>query len=332
MDDKVIVTAITPTGKVTLGNYIGAIKNLINVQNTYDKIFIFVADLHALNSGISPIELNENKKKIAALYLACGLNLKKTIIFNQSEVSNHSKLSQIFENFTTVGELSRMTQYKDKAKKFKQSNGTNKIVTSLLTYPVLMAADILLYNAHAIPVGLDQKQHIELTRNIASRFNNRFGLTFKLPTILLNKEGAKIMALNNPNIKMSKSNKDEKSYIDLLEPIESIKTKILRSVTDSENKIYLSSKKPGIKNLLTIYANLRNITIKEAEQKFKSYNYHKFKIEVGDIVAKTIQKIQEKYNKVEPKIDKILKKGKKIATHYSNKMIDIVYKKIGLKD
>ena len=324
---KRIVSGITATGTLTLGNYIGAIKNFVKLQDEYE-MYIFVADLHALTSNISPADLRKNKRDIMALYIAAGLDPNKTTIFFQSDVQAHAEALFIFENRTTIGELSRMTQFKDKS----NNDNSKKVTTGLLTYPALMAGDILLYNADLVPVGADQKQHIELTRNIAERFNNEFGDTFVVPTPFIAKVGSKIMSLSDPTKKMSKSSKVPKSFISLLESPESASKKIRKAVTDSENKAYFSEDKPGISNLLTIYSSLKNITIKEAELEFvNSLNYGELKVAVADVVSKFLTDLQAKYTDALNRIDEVAELGAKKARLISNATLLDIHKKIGLK-
>lgn len=324
-----MVSGIKPTGTLTLGNYIGAIKNFVDLQND-NEMFVFVADLHALTIDIDPKELKENKKQIVALYLAAGLDPKKVVIFNQSDVAAHAQLAWILENQTTVGELSRMTQYKDKSQMHTQANGTIKIKTGMLTYPALMAADILLYKPNGVPVGQDQKQHLELTRNIAERFNNSFGNTFTIPEFISPKIGAKIMSLQNPEKKMSKTDKSAKSYITLLDDPEAAAKKIKKAVTDSEGKIYISDEKPGVKNLLTIYAALKDISIEEAEEHFKNSDYGQFKTEVAEVVKSFLEDLQLKYKKFLPMVEEIVDNGAKKAREIANITIKQVNKAVGL--
>ncbi|WP_345775174.1 tryptophan--tRNA ligase [Mycoplasma sp. ATU-Cv-508] len=241
-----LVTGITATGKITLGNYIGAIKQLIALQDRYE-LFVFVADLHALTIEIDAKTLVSNRQQIAALYLACGLDPKKVTLFYQSDVPAHTQLAWIMQNIVTVGELSRMTQFKDKGQ--KQANQTTQIRGGLLTYPTLMAADILLYSPKLVPVGSDQVQHLELTAHLAQRFNNKYGHTFEIPEPLLPTVGAKIMSLTDPTKKMSKSDPNPKSFIALLDDPEQAVEKILRSKTDSENKIYVDEQKTRYQKL-----------------------------------------------------------------------------------
>ncbi len=330
MNKSRILSGITATGKLTIGNYIGAIKSFIELQDKHE-LFIFVADLHALTIDITPQTLAKNRQNILALYIACGLDPNKVTLFYQSDILAHTQLSWIFENMTTIGELSRMTQYKDKVQKNKQTNKTEKINTGLLTYPALMAADILLYNPEFVPVGEDQKQHLELMRNIAQRFNNLYGETFIIPKVYIPKVGAKIMSLTDPTKKMSKSDVNVKSYIGLLDDPELAVQKIMQAKTDSENKIYLNKDKPGINNLLTIYAALNNLDLKTVENKFKDFeNYGLLKQEVSTSVKIFLTLIQKKYSQVLQTIDEIAQKGALKAKKVADKQLKIVLDKIGL--
>ncbi|MCK5806856.1 MAG: tryptophan--tRNA ligase, partial [Mycoplasmataceae bacterium] len=325
---KRLVSGITATGKLTIGNYIGAIKNFVELQNEYD-MFIFVADMHALTIDIEPKVLRQNKKDIMALYLACGINPDKSTLFFQSDVSAHGEMNWIMENQTTIGELSRMTQFKVKGKT-KESNGTEKIRTGLLTYPTLQAGDILLYKPNIVPVGQDQRQHIELTRDIATRFNNKYGETFIVPNHYISKEGAKIMSLVDPTKKMSKSSDNAKSYILLLDDPEVAYTKIKKAMTDSEGKVYISDDKPGITNLLTIYSSLKGIALKEAETKLKDLNYGEFKHEVGTVVKDFLIDIQSKFNSSMELVEEVASKGKLKAEAVAQQTLIDTKKKIGL--
>ncbi|EIE41576.1 tryptophanyl-tRNA synthetase [Mycoplasmopsis canis UFG1] len=318
------VSGIKPTGELTLGNYIGAIKNFIKMQNDYES-YIFVADLHALTTGsVIAKELKKQRESIVALYIACGLDFNKSAIFYQSQILEHSAMQWLCTSETTLGELKRMTQFKDKASKLKQGNGTEKIPTGLLMYPTLMAADILLYNPDVVPVGEDQIQHLELTRNIAERLNKNYKANFKIPKGLVPKVGSKIKSLTDPTVKMSKSEKGTKSTIYLLEDPQQAYNKILKSVTDSENKIYISQDKPGILNLLNIYASLTDKTLEEAVEIFKDSNYKEFKEAVATEVKNLLINIQSKYNESLSKVNEIVnigaKKAHKIAKHVLNNL------------
>ncbi|ENY68616.1 Tryptophanyl-tRNA synthetase [Metamycoplasma auris 15026] len=331
MDKKRILSGITATGKLTLANYIGAIKNIVNFQDEYES-YVFIADLHALTLPIDPKQLNENKKNIYALFIACGIDINKTTLFFQSDVMEHGMMNWLIATNTTIGELSRMTQFKDKSQKIRTSNGMETIPTGLLMYPTLMAGDILLYDADLIPVGADQKQHVELTRNIAQRLNNKFKTDFKIPQPYIPEVGARIMSLSDPTKKMSKSDSNEKSAIYLLDDPEIAYKKILKAVTDSEGNIYLSDTKPGIKNLLSIYSALKNISLLQAEKYFKDKNYGELKTEVGISIKDLLTQIQKKYNEVINKVDEYAKNGAKKAQILANKNLMKLMKALGLKN
>ncbi len=327
---KKIVSGIAATGSLTIGNYLGAIKNFIKYQNDYE-MFIFVADLHALTSDISPGDLDKNRKDIFALYLACGLDWKKTTIFFQSDVAAHTTLNWITMMNTSMGELSRMTQFKDKSLKSKKSNGTENIPTGLFIYPTLMAADILLYNPELVPVGADQKQHLELTKILANRLNKKYKLNFNEPKPLFAEIGSKIMSLKNPESKMSKSDIDKNASIFLLDSPKNAYDKIQKAVTDSENKVYYSDDKPGIKNLLVIYASLKNMSIKDVEVIFKNSNYKEFKESVGREVAEFLQLIQEKYKIYIDDLSLIAKKGAIKANKIAEINLQNIMNSVGFK-
>lgn len=327
---KNLVSGITATGTLTLGNYIGAIKTFIKNQADFNS-FIFVADLHALTTPIDPNILNKNKKDIFALYLACGLDPNKSTIFFQSDISAHSELAWIITCQTNMGELSRMTQFKDKSQNIsKQGNGTETIPVGLYTYPSLMAADIMLYDPEYVPVGVDQKQHLELTRKLIQRINKNFKLDFTIPKPLIPKLGDKIYSLQDPTSKMSKSDKNINASIYLLDDPEIAYKKIQKAITDSENKIYVSDSKPGIKNLLTIYASLKNISLKESEQYFINKDYKALKNEVGIVVKEFLIELQKKYREVVINIDFLAKKGCEKAKEIANKNLIKIKKAIGL--
>ncbi len=327
---KRIVSGITSTGTLTIGNYLGAIKNFVNLQDEFE-MFIFVADLHALTTPIDPEKLRKNKKDIMALYIACGLKPEKTTLFNQSDILEHGQMSWLITTQTTIGELNRMTQFKDKSSKVKKANGTEMIPTGLLIYPTLMAGDILLYNPDVVPVGTDQRQHLELTRNVANRINNKYGEIFKIPEPYFAKEGAKIMSLTDPTSKMSKSSEQSKSHILLLDDPVIAANKIKKAVTDSENKVYASKEKPGVTNLLTIFAGLKNISIKEAEEHFKYSNYREFKQEVSEVVKEFLIDIQEKFKKAKSLVNIIAREGAEKARKVAKNNIIKFEKKLGLK-
>ena len=322
------LSGIKPTGNLTLGNYIGALKNFKKFQDDYEN-FIFIADLHALTLPIDPVELRNNTKDIVAFYIAAGLDPEKTTIFLQSDVSAHSEINSILQNYLYMGELSRMTQFKEKSKKMNE----NAIGLGLFAYPVLMCGDILLYNADIVPVGEDQKQHVELCRDLVHRFNNRYNKeVFKMPEPIIPKVGARIMSLSDPTRKMSKS--DPKGDIFLKDDLNVVRKKIMSAVTDLGSDIYYDPEnKPGISNLIQIYASLKDISIEETENIFKDcHKYGEFKKAVADVVVDVLAPFQEKYKEVlaSGKIDEILDEGAKRASYIANKTLLKVKKTVGL--
>ena len=327
---NIVLSGVKPTGIPTLGNYLGALKNFVKIQNEMEdyEFLFFIADLHAITIPQDSKVLKQNIKNLAALYLACGLNPKSLTMFIQSEVKEHIELGYVMQSITYMGELERMTQFKDKMQ--KQVTG---VTSALFTYPTLMAADILLYDAKYVPVGEDQKQHLELARDLAIRFNNRFGNTFRVPEELISKTGARIMDLQDPTKKMDKSELNDKGCIYLLEPLNSIKKKIKSAVTDSFSVVsYDKDNKPGISNLMVIYSVLTNLSFEEIEQKYKGRGYGDFKEELSQIVVNEIEIIQTRYNEIidSPTINEILDKGKQRANMLAEQKIQKVYKKLGL--
>lgn len=325
---KRMLSGIKPSGQLTLGNYLGALKYFVEYQNEYE-MFVFIANLHCLTVAIDPKELKKNLKDAIALYLACGLDPDKTTIFLQSDVMAQAQLGFIMCCNTYMGELNRMTQYKDKLNK----NETN-LTGGIYTYPTLMVADILAYQADYVPVGEDQKQHVELTRDLANRLNHRLGDIFKIPEPLIAKVGARIMSLSEPTKKMSKSDESNKGCIYLLDDLNSVRKKIMAAVTDSDNKIYYDAKnKPGISNLLQIYSSIKNIEIKEAEQLFKDYQYGCFKKEVADVVVELLSNIQDKYKAIinSDQIANVLNNGQIKANQIANKTLKKIQKKLGIE-
>ena len=322
------LSGIKPTGNLTLGNYIGALRNFKKVQDEYES-FVFIADLHALTLPIDPQFLKNNTKDIVAFYLAAGLDTSKTTIFLQSDVSAHSELNSILINYLYMGELSRMTQFKDKSAKMNHE----AIGVGLFDYPVLMCADILLYNPDIVPVGEDQKQHVELCRDLVHRFNTRYNKeVFIMPKAITPKVGARIMSLSDPTKKMSKS--DPKGDIFLKDEPNIIRKKIMSAITDTGSDIYYDPiNKPGISNLLQIYAALSDITIEEAQAKFKDiHQYGEFKKIVADKVLEELVPFQERYktflnNKT---INEVLNTGKEKARYVANKTLTKVKKTVGL--
>lgn len=331
MTKKRVLSGITATGNLTIANYIGAIKNLVKFQEEYES-YIFIADLHALTLPIEPNELKKNKKEIYGLFLACGIDPKKSTLFFQSDVIEHGLMNWLVLTNTTIGELSRMTQFKDKSTKIKTANGMETIPTGLLMYPTLMAGDILLYDPDLVPVGVDQKQHVELTRNLAQRLNHKFNLDFKIPQPYIPQIGAKIMSLIDPTKKMSKSDSNKKAAIYLLDDPDKAYKKIIKAVTDSEGKIYLSDNKPGIKNLLSIYASLVDISLEETEKKFHDKNYGELKQEVGLVVKNFLIEIQKKYHTALNSIDEFAKIGANQAKKIASKNLEKLMKGLGLKN
>lgn len=323
---KRILTGLKPSGELTLGSLIGCINQMVKLQDEYDS-FTFVPDMHAITVKQDPKMLRERIRKNVALYLACGVDPDKNTIYLQSENLYHANLSWVLECTTYMGEASRMTQYKDKS-----SKGEN-VTVGLFTYPILMAADILLYDADYVPVGIDQKQHVELARDIALRFNKTYGDTFKMPEPMMSEVGVKIMDLQEPTKKMSKSDETYKGVILLLDDEKTIRKKIMSAVTDSDNKIYYDKdNKPGVSNLLTIYSSLKNISIEEAEDYFKDYNYGNFKKEVADLVVSVLSNIQTKYNEIinGTMLDDILDKGREKTCEIAKEKTLDVFRKVGL--
>lgn len=321
-----ILTGIKPTGQLTLGNYIGVLKNLAKTTERGES-FIFIADLHALTLPIDPDYLRQNTIDLACFYLAAGLNPEKTTLFLQSSVSAHAELNAIMQNYLYMGELSRMTQFKDKSAKMEQ----NAIGLGLFAYPVLMACDIILYDANIIPVGEDQVQHVEITRDLVNRFNNRYGDVLTMPKAEMRKVGNRIMSLSNPTVKMSKS--DPKGDIFLKDDLATIRKKIMSAVTDSGSEVkYDKENKPGISNLLTIYAALKEISIEEAEAEFKDARYGEFKKAVADVVCDEMDRFQTKYREIlESKAyEKVLEEGAARARKVANATLKRVQQAVGL--
>lgn len=323
---KRVLTGLQPTGVITLGNYIGAIKQMKELQDNYES-FIFVADMHAITVLQDPQELRNNIKSLIALYLACGLDPEKNTIYIQSDNPYIGSLSWMLECNTYYGELSRMTQFKDKSKK------NQNFTSGLLTYPVLMAADILSMSADLVPVGIDQKQHVEIARDIAIRFNNKYGEIFKVPEPLIKKEGTKIMDLQTPDKKMSKSSENQKGVIRLLDDINVARKKIMSATTDSEMLVKFDPEnKAGISNLINIYSSLTGKSIEEIEIEFKDSNYGNFKSKVADVVVELLTNIQNKYYEIinSDYLDKILDDGSEKNIEISKHFYEKMKKTIGL--
>ena len=327
MDKKVLYTAIKPTGTMTLGNFIGLGQDLKDLTEKYDS-YICVADLHALTVNLDAATLKDNIYGIISFYLALGLDPDKIVLYVQSHVKAHAEMSWVLNNFTSFGEASRMTQFKDYQAKSRDVNA------GLFEYPILMAGDILLYDTDIVPVGIDQKQHVELCRNIAIRFNNKIGETFTVPDVLVKKEGNKIYGLQDPTHKMSKSEHGDTGSIFIDDSEDTIRKKIKRAVTDSEGKVYYDIvNKPGISNLLTIYACMKDMTVKDAEEHFKDSNYGTLKGEVADAVCDRLLPIQAKYFEYRQNTEylhEVMKKGALKAEKVASKKVLEVYKKLGL--
>lgn len=288
---KRVFSGVQPTGQIQLGNFI-TMQKFVKLQETHD-CFYCIVDLHSITVPQDPKELHKNSLELAALYVALGIDPKKSTLFLQSQVSAHAELAWLLQCNTYMGELSRMTQFKDK------SAGKKAFSTGLFTYPVLMAADILLYDTNYVPVGNDQKQHLELTRDVAGRFNNKFGETFVIPEPMISKVGARIMSLDDPTKKMSKSNPNVHSKICVLDPPNKIKKSIMKATTDSDGIVKFDEEnKPGISNLLTIYSVLGDISIEELEAKYEGVGYGQFKKDLVEVVQNRLAPIQARYNEI----------------------------------
>ncbi len=322
-----IFSGVQPTGAIHIGNYLGAIKQWIELQEKNECIFC-VVDLHALTVSYDVKVLQELILEKTIAYLAAGVNPEKSIIFVQSQIKEHTELAWLLNTITPVGDLSRMTQYKEKAKKFQKN-----LNAGLLNYPILMASDILLYKTDIVPVGEDQKQHVELARTIARKFNQRFGEVFKIPDVKLAKSGAKIMSLTQPTKKMSKSDSSE-SYIGLFDEPEEIKRKIMGAITDTGKTIKYNEKlKPGISNLLTIYSLFSGKTIKETEKKFKGKGYADFKKALSELLINSLEPFRKKRKELlqrEVYVREILEQGRKKAESIAQSTIQEAKKKMGL--
>ena len=325
---KRMLSGIKPTGQLTLGNYIGALRNFVKYQDEYEMV-VFIANLHCITEYQDPKDLRKNLTDAVALYLACGLDPNKSIIFLQTDVKAHAELGYIMACNTYLGELNRMTQFKDKTVK-----GEKNLTAGLYTYPCLMAADILLYNADYVPVGEDQKQHVELTRDLAIRFNNKYSETFVVPEPLIAKVGARIMSISDPSKKMSKSDETNKGCIYLLDDINVARKKIMSAITDSIGKVQLDKEnQPGLYNLIEIASSLSNRSMEDIANEFKDSNYGTLKTYVADVVCNELEKIQTKYNEIieSKQLEAILEEGAKKASYIANKTLAKVERKIGLE-
>lgn len=325
MEKKKVLTGLQPSGVITIGNYIGAIKQMVERQNEYDS-YLFVADLHAITVPQDPETLKNNRRSLIALYLACGIDPQKNHIYFQSENEYHTNISWLLECNTYYGELSRMTQFKDKSRK------NQNFTAGLLTYPVLMAADIIAYDVDYVPVGGDQKQHVELARDIAERFNKKYGPTFKLPEPIISTSGTKIYDLQDPTKKMSKSEENPKGVIRLLDPLEQVRKKIMSATTDSEMSIKFDPEnKPGISNLINIYSVLTGKSIRDIENEFQDANYGTFKKSVADVVVNEIEGIQNRYNEIinSDELDRILDEGRDFTREIARRKYEDMKNKMG---
>ena len=326
MDKKVIYSAVQPSGNLTIGNYLGAIRNWVKLQDEYD-CFYAIANMHAITVKQEPAELRRRTLELAALYIACGIDPEKSALYVQSHVPQHAELCWVLNCVAYVGEMSRMTQFKDKSQKHAEN-----INMGLMDYPVLMAADILLYQAQCVPVGADQKQHVEIARDLAIRFNNRYGETFTVPEPLILKGGAKISSLQEPTKKMSKSDENPNASIFLTDDRDTVIRKFKRAVTDSGSEIIASDEKAGVTNLLNIYCAFKNCTLQEAEREFEGKGYGEFKLAVGETVADALSPIQEEQRRLladKNYLGEILKSGADRAYRAARRTLSKVYRKIG---
>ncbi len=322
---KVILSGMQPTNQLMLGNYIGALKQWVEFQDTYKGLFA-VVDLHALTIRPNPALLRKQTLDFIAMYLATGIDPEKSVVFVQSHVPEHTQLTWVLNCFAQMGECSKMTQYKEKSEKFSQSVG-------LFTYPVLMAADILLYQADVVPVGADQKQHLELARNLAERFNGAYSTTFVVPEPFIPKEGARIMSLQEPTKKMSKSDENPRATIFLTDTADEIRSKIKRAVTDSGTAIVFDESRPAISNLLTLFSIASNRPLSEIENDFKDIGFETFKKELGEQLVTFLKPFSEKYIEIRSQKDflqDVMSTGAKNAQTIARKTLRKVYKKVGL--
>ncbi|MBR4335615.1 MAG: tryptophan--tRNA ligase [Clostridia bacterium] len=325
-DLKTVLSGVQPSGNLTIGNYLGAIKNFSAFAGEY-KPFYCVVDLHAITVRQVPAELRRRTYETLALYIASGLDPEKNVLFVQSHVPAHAELGWILDCYTMFGELSRMTQFKDKSAKH-----ADNINAGLFTYPTLMAADILLYQADLVPIGADQKQHLELTRNIAERFNQVYGETFTVPEPYIPKSGMKIMSLQEPTLKMSKSDPNPNAVVRILDPRDEILRKFKRAVTDSGAEVRFSEEKPGVSNLMTIYSCFSGKSFAEIEAEFAGKGYGDFKAAVGEVTADALAPVQAEFNRLmgdKAYLEGVMKSGAEQASYYAHKTLSKVRRKIG---
>lgn len=324
---KIVYSALKPTGNLQLGNYIGAFKNMLRLQDDYNCIYM-IADLHALTVNNIPQDLRKRIYDFSALYLALGLDPQKSIVTIQSFVPQHAELAWVLNCYTQYGEARRMTQFKDKSKKDPEN-----VNVGLFAYPTLMAADILLYNADLVPIGKDQKQHLELARTIAERFNSRYSPTFTVPDGIFNKQGAKIQNLLSPETKMGKTDDNANGVVFILDDPDTIMRKFKRAVTDSGNEIVVRADKPGISNLITIYSVMTDTPIAKVESQFQGRSYADFKTEVGEAVVESLRPIREKYTDLiahKDYLEEVMREGSIKAERIAQRTLSKVYRKIGL--
>jgi tryptophanyl-tRNA synthetase len=323
----VVLSGIQPTGKLTIGNYIGAIRSWVSMQDRYDCMFVLV-DLHALTVANDPPDLLRRCYEFIALYLGCGIDPDRSTVFVQSHVPQHGELAWILSCFAQFGRLSRMTQFREKARKHPDN-----VNAGLFAYPVLMAADILLYQSDLVPVGGDQKQHLELTRDLAQRFNSLYGQSFTTPEPYIAERGSRIMALQDPTSKMDKSDPNPANYIALLDDADTVRRKIMRAVTDEGKEIVYDEAKPGVANLLTIYSAIAGEPIDELEVRYAGKGYAPFKRDLGEALVEFLRPIQERYRTVAQDRDSlttILRKGAEIARSRAEVTLEKVYRNLGL--
>lgn len=328
-DKKVLFSGMQATGNLTLGNYLGALKNWVTLSDEYE-CFYSVVDMHSITVRQDPATLRKRARALLTLYIAAGLDPKKNCIYYQSHVSGHAELAWILNCFTYMGELNRMTQFKDKSAKH-----ADNINAGLFTYPVLMAADILLYQADVVPVGVDQKQHLEITRDIANRFNGIYGDVFTIPEAYIGKSTAKIMSLQDPTKKMSKSDENPNASILLMDDPDTIIRKFKRAVTDSDMDIRYSDDKPGIQNLINIYSCITNKTIEEVEKEFEGKGYGDFKLAVGETVVSRLKPLQDRFYELQKEkkyLESVIKENDEKAAYFANKTLRKVQKKVGLTE
>ncbi len=326
MEKKTVFSGVQPSGDLTIGNYLGAIQYFSRLQEEYNCYYC-VVDMHSITINQVPAELRKNSLSLMALYIATGIDPDKSVLYMQSHVPEHAQLAWVLNTISYMGQLSRMTQYKEKISK----NPDNQNV-GLFTYPVLMAADILLYQADFVPVGSDQKQHLELTRDLAERFNNKYSPTFVVPEPLIPDSGGRIMSLKDPSAKMSKSDEDENASIYILDNTDAIIRKIKRAVTDSIGEFNYTDEQPGLMNLINIYSSFSGLKPDEIVGRYEGENYGRFKEELGILVAEGLKSIQERYNEIfadKEYLQKICKQNAERASYAAQKTLRKVYKKVG---